>query len=330
MKLLITGCAGMIGSYLTSDLLKSFPKNKGHNIIGIDNLSRGKISNLKEACGTYFKDLKFIRADLTNFDKLWADEFDNCDLIIHLADVVAGIGFVFSNESYLFRNNLLINSNVTKAIYNFPPKRYIYIGTACSFPKKLQLSTESLPLTEEDQFPASPESGYGWSKLMGEIEAGYLSKEGITNSVVLSLHNVYGNYCDFSPKTSQVIPSLCMKAISCMKNDRILEIWGDGKQGRAFVHAMDIVNAIKLSFTKGANKGVIQIGPNTCTTINEIAKIIIKNLDGNIKLMHNLEKPVGDIGRCANYTKAKEILGWEPKIKLDDGISDLIKWLKNQ
>lgn len=330
MKILITGCAGMIGSYLTSDLLRSYPKEKGHNIVGIDNLSRGKISNLKQACGIFFEDLKFIRADLTNYDKLWADEFNNCDLIIHLADVVAGIGFVFSNESYIFRNNLLINSNVTKAIYNSPPKRYIYIGTACSFPKKLQLSTKPFPLTEEDQFPAFPESGYGWSKLMGEIEARYLSKEDITNSVVLSLHNVYGNYCDFSPKTSQVIPSLCMKAISCLKDDRILEIWGDGKQGRAFVHAIDVVNAIKLAFTKGANKGVIQIGPNTCTSINEIANIVIKDLDENIKLIHNLEKPVGDIGRCANYTKAKEILGWKPKIKLDDGISELIKWLKIQ
>ncbi len=330
MKILITGCAGMIGSYLTSDLLRAYPKKEGHNIIGIDNLSRGKITNLKQACGSYFEDLKFIKADLTDFDKSWVDAFNNCDLIIHLADVVAGIGFVFSNESYLFRNNLLINSNVSKAIYNSHPKRYIYIGTACSFPKELQLSNEPLPLTEEDQFPASPESGYGWSKLMGEIEAGYLSKEGITNSVVLSLHNVYGNYCDFSPKTSQVIPSICIKAISCAQNDKILEIWGDGKQGRAFVHALDIINAIKLSFTRGANEGVIQIGPSTCTSINEIANLVIKNVDQNIKLIHNLNRPVGDIGRCANYTKAKEILGWEPKIKLQDGISDLIKWLKFQ
>ena len=67
------------------------------------------------------------------------------------------------------------------------------------FPKKLlQLSTTSTPLIEENQFPASPESGYGWSKLMGEIEAGYLPKEGITDSVVLSLHNVYGKYCDYT------------------------------------------------------------------------------------------------------------------------------------
>lgn len=330
MKILITGCAGMIGSYLTSDLLRSYPKEKGHKIVGIDNLSRGRIINLKEACGTLWGDLKFVEADLSNFDKLWVNEFSNCDLIIHLADIVAGIGYVFSNESLVFRTNLIINSNVSKAIFNSPPKRYIYIGTACSFPKNLQLSTDSRPLIEEDQFPAFPESGYGWSKLMGEIESGYLSKEGITDSVILSLHNVYGKYCDFSEKTSQVIPSLCMKAISCLKDNKMLEIWGNGTQGRAFVHANDIVDAIKLSFYRGENAGVIQIGPDKCTSINELAEIIIKNLDENIKLSHNLNKPIGDIGRCANYKKAKNILGWEPKIKLNDGISDLIQWLKVQ
>ncbi len=102
----------------------------------------------------------------------------------------------------MFRNNLLINSNVTKAIYNSPPKRYIYIGTACSFPKKLQLSTESLPLTEEDQFPASAESGYGWSKLMGEIEARYLSKEGITNKKIV-IEEINNNLRYFNINTNK-------------------------------------------------------------------------------------------------------------------------------
>jgi len=125
MKILITGCAGMIGSYLTSDLLRSYPKEKGHNIVGIDNLSRGKIINLKESCGSLFKDLKFIEEDLTNYNQSWVNEFNNCDLIIHLADVVAGIGYVFSNESLVFRTNLIINSNVSKAIYNYNQRNFI-------------------------------------------------------------------------------------------------------------------------------------------------------------------------------------------------------------
>lgn len=327
MKILVTGCAGMIGSYLTSHLLNLFPKEEGNEIIGIDNLSRGKLLNLKEACGKKFEDLFFLDESLSAFDYSWANYFKKLDIVIHLADIVAGIGYVFSNESYIFRTNLLINSNVSRAIYEFKPKRYIYVGTACSFPRELQLSTISSQLVEEDQFPASPESGYGWSKLMGEIEAGYLSKEGITDSVILSLHNVYGKYCDYSKITSQVIPSLCIKAIECNQKNKILEIWGDGNQGRAFIHAIDVVNAIILSFRKGENKGVIQIGPNKCTKINELAHIIINEINEKIKLKHDLSKPIGDIGRCANFQKARDILGWEPTVPLDKGISELVKWL---
>ncbi len=328
MKILVTGCAGMIGSYLTSHLLHLFSKKDGNIIIGIDNLSRGKISNLQEACVNKFSELVFINDDLSSFNDSWAKYFNNLDIVIHLADIVAGIGYVFSNESYVFRTNLLINSNVSRAIYQYKPKRYIYVGTACSFPRNLQLSTTSTPLLEDDQFPASPESGYGWSKLMGEIEAGYLAKEGITDSVILSLHNVYGKYCDYTKETSQVIPSLCLKAIESINKDNILEVWGDGSQGRAFVHAKDVVNAIILSFNKGENKGVIQIGPNKCTTINDLSKIIIDKMDSIIEIKHNLSKPIGDIGRCANYSKAKELLGWEPSIFLEEGISDIVDWLK--
>ena len=225
---------------------------------------------------------------------------------------------------------MLINSNVGKAISLQKPKRYIYVGTACSFPKNLQLSVNAPPLREEDQLPALPESGYGWSKLMGEIEANLLAKEGVTNSVILSLHNVYGRYCDYSSKSSQVIPSLCVKAIKASQTREKLEIWGDGSQGRAFVNADDVVNAIISSFYKGENSGVIQIGPNTCTSINELSKLIVEQIDNEIEIFYDLSKPVGDIGRCADFSKAKRILGWEPKVSLKDGLGSLIEWISKK
>ena len=83
-----------------------------------------------------------------------------------------------------------------------------------------------------------------------------------------------------------------------------------------------------MSFSKGENQGVIQIGPNNCTEINDIAKLLISRINNNIKLTHDLSKPVGDIGRCANFQKAKRIIGWEPKVSLEEGISDLLDWLK--
>ena len=90
---------------------------------------------------------------------------------------------------------------------------------------------------------------------------------------------------------------------------------------------IELQELIKKSLNKGENCGVIQIGPNKCTTINELGKIIVDYLDKNITLKHDLTKPVGDIGRSANYQKAKNILDWEPKVTLEYGLKDLIQWL---
>ena len=177
--------------------------------------------------------------------------------------MVAGISYVFNNQGNLFRHNLLINSNVVDAVKKHRIKGYIYVGTACSFPAELQSGVDAAPLKEEDQYPANPESAYGWSKLMGEYETFLMGEETGIPVSVLTLHNVYGAPCDFGVERSQVIPSLIRKAIRYPEEDFI--VWGSGNQGRAFVHVDDIVDALVLAKDKGLGEGLIQIGPNHCT-----------------------------------------------------------------
>ena len=121
------------------------------------------------------------------------------DIIYHLADVVAGIGFVFSNQEWLFRQNILINTNVLKAaVQSRTVQKYIYVGTACSFPLELQSSYDVIALHEAQTYPAHPESAYGWSKLMGEYEAELVSagQRGAQKKLAIGLlrfHNLYGD-----------------------------------------------------------------------------------------------------------------------------------------
>ena len=89
-----------------------YQKDTNNKITIADNLSRGKIENLQEACGDNFKKLEFIKCDLTKYEENWARKFKKTDVLIHLADIVAGIGYVLDNESYVFRTNLLINNLV--------------------------------------------------------------------------------------------------------------------------------------------------------------------------------------------------------------------------
>ncbi|WP_290147063.1 NAD-dependent epimerase/dehydratase family protein, partial [uncultured Duncaniella sp.] len=252
------------------------------------------------------------------------------EYVIHLADIVAGIDYVFGNQGGLFRQNNLINTNLFASVRRAGKERIkglIYVGTACSYPLTRQNSLDVVPLREDELFPALPESAYGWSKLMGQLEIGYLEKETGIPCCTLQFHNVYGSPCDFGER-SQVIPALIRKAINYPNEEFI--VWGSGKQGRAFLHVNDVVEALVRALDKGWGHGWIQIGPSVCTSIAEIAETVVKISGKDIKPFFDTTKPEGDKARSADYSKAKEILGWEPSVSLEDGLRQQYKWVENE
>ena len=321
-KILVTGGAGMIGSNLVKRLV-----NVGDQVIVVDNLWRGKLEYLEDETGKSIIDLEnnFYCRDLS-IPGACDDLLESIDFVYHLADIVAGIDYVFSNQGYLFRQNNLINSNVINSVRksNNKVKGFIYVGTACSFPLTRQNSLGASPLREEELYPAEPESAYGWSKLMGQYETELLEKETGIPCSILMFHNVYGTPCDFGVR-SQVIPALIKKAIIFPSEDFI--VWGSGEQGRAFIHVDDIVEALVLTKDKGLGKGVIQIGPSNCTSIREIAEKIVEISGKEIAIFYDSSKPEGDKARSADYSKAKRILGWEPKVDLDIGLRNKYEWI---
>jgi GDP-D-mannose 3',5'-epimerase len=322
LSILVTGGAGMIGSNLAKRLV-----GMGHRVQVIDNLWRGRLSNLKDQQGNYIIDITrdFHKKDLREAGT-FEDLFEGIDFVFHLADVVAGIEYVFKNQGDIFRENLLINSNVIAAVKHHRPRRFIYVGTACSYPASMQQTTNGLLLREEDAYPAWPESAYGWSKLMGEYESLLLERESRIPVSVLRLHNVYGPPCDYDPIRGQVIPSLIRKAIHYPEEEFI--VWGSGEQGRAFVHVDDVVDALVVTMQKGLGEGVIQIGPDICTSIREIAEMVVMISGKSIEIKYDPTKPEGDKSRAADYSKAHQILGWEPRVSLSDGLKRLYRWIE--
>ena len=181
---------------------------------------------------------------------------------------------MFDNQASIFRQNVLINTNVFESVRTRGVDGLLYVGTACSFPAHLQASADARPLREEDLYPAAPESAYGWSKLIGQYEADLLAEETGIPVATLILHNVYGTPTDYTAPTGQVVPSLVRKAIRYPQEPFV--VWGSGSQGRAFVHVDDVVNALlSAAMTDGLGRGVIQIGPDICTTIRELAETIV-------------------------------------------------------
>ena len=315
MNILITGGCGFIGTNLALKLSK-YKKNK---IKILDNLWRG---NKKYTDN--IKNIDIVLGDLT-CNSFCLDHIKDVDVVYHLAEIVSGVNFAFNNQSFIFRQNIIINSNVLNACVTNKIKNYIYVGTACSYPKKNQHKRGLNYFKEEDIHPLTPETSYGMSKYLGEYECD-LIKGSDMNIGILRLHNVFGPYSSYDDKTSQVIPALIKKIEQ--DNDSI-EIWGSGKQYRDFVYVDDVVDALILVLEKGMNKGVIQIGTGNPTPIQTVAELLVKFNGKNKKIKNDLTKPEGDFGRLAIIEKANNILGWYPKVTFNEGLKRTYEWMKN-
>jgi nucleoside-diphosphate-sugar epimerase len=162
---------------------------------------------------------------------------------------------------------------------------------------------------------------------MGSLELSYLAEKTGINFTTLILHNVYGRNCDIDPKRSQVIPSL-IRRVNELKEGEDLVVWGSGNQGRAFLHVDDVVNGFIAALERENLPPVIQLGPNYCTSIRELATILInKTFQKKVGMVFDTTKPEGDIGRCADFSLAQEVLDWVPRITIELGLKDTADWV---
>lgn len=318
-KVLVTGGAGQIGSHLVQRLVDA-----GADVTVADNLWRGKLDNLRPG-GTPLIDLdtRFLKADLAEkaaCDAACAGQ----DIVIHLADVVAGINFVFGNQYFLFNKNALIDNHMIQAALDAGVGKYVYVGSACSYPAEKQAVLNPPPFREDEVYPASPESAYGWSKLMGEYLCELAGQSGRIETGVLRFHNVYGPHCELDPAKSQVIPALIRKAIEYP--DGPFVVWGSGRQRRAFVYVDDAVDGLLRVVDRGMGQGAIQIGPDFSTSIREVAEQAVKASGKDIEIRFDPTKPEGDADRAADWTRAREILGWAPTVGVEEGIRRTYDW----
>jgi nucleoside-diphosphate-sugar epimerase len=323
MKILVTGGAGMIGSNLSHRLVAL-----GHDVRIVDNLWRGSENHLLN-----FFTPKFIREHLVIADLSQPSACqvvtEGVELVFHLADVVAGIGYVFKNQHSIWQENILINTNTLAAAIDNDVRHLIYVGTACSYPEHLTaMGAEEIMLREEQAYPAQPESAYGWSKLMGEYAVELAQKEGLIDATILRLHNVFGFPTEFTGDRAQVIPALTRKVVRYPEEDFV--VWGSGEQKRSFIFVDDVVDALILAMSNGVNSGPIQIGPSQSTSIKQIAESLAEISGKGIEPIFDRSKPEGDGNRVGDFSKAAGLLGWSQKTNLEEGLRLTYEWVKQQ
>jgi len=313
-KVLVTGGAGFIGSHLVDELLQ-----KRCEVRVVDNLSRGNLRNIEHCMDR----IEFVKQDLTHM-KTAIEVTENCDICFHLAAVVGGVEYMTTHPAEIYKT-MLINYNVIDACRKMDVDRFLYTSSACTYPVNLQVDETQPPLREDDvlRCGAMPDSDYGWVKLLGEIQClAYHEAYGM-KSVIVRPFNPYGPRECFDPEHSHVIPALIRKAVL---RENPFCVWGDGGQTRAFTYVTDLVEGMILAIEKAPPADPINLSESSYISIRELAELILKLTGYDKPIIWDKTKPQGVKVRRSDMTKAYRILGWKPKVSLEEGLTKTIDW----
>jgi nucleoside-diphosphate-sugar epimerase len=330
MKVLITGGAGFIGSYVTEHLL-----NCGYKVVCIDNFSKyGRIKR------NFFNNPNFylIEGDVTDFNLVFEASLD-CDYIIAGAAMIGGISY-FHRYAYdlLAINERIIASTFDVAIKRFIQgklKKIVVISSSMVFEK-----TTFYPSKEQDlPLIPSPASTYGFQKLATEYFAkGAFEQYGLPYTIVRPFNCVgIGEQKALSEKKifsgnitlalSHVLPDLVQKMV---RGQRPLRLLGDGQQIRCYTHGTDIARAIEICLEnpKSLNED-FNISTDRATCVLELASLVWSHFEkGEPKFEHDEPYTYDVVKRIPDVSKAKNLLGFEAKISLEESVNEVCIWVE--
>jgi UDP-glucose 4-epimerase len=304
MRVLVTGGAGFIGSHVVDALI-----TKGDTVTVLDDLSSGKTDNLK----THLKNpaFQFIRGDIRD-TRAVGNALADADAVIHEAAIVS-VPLSVKNPELTHSVNVEGTLNLLRASSDRGIKRVVLASSCAVYGEQ-----KKFPISEDA--PSKPLSPYAASKLAAEQNCLTFRDLGGLEAVCLRYFNVYG---------ARQIPGeyagVMIKFLERIRADQPPIIYGDGEQTRDFVHVQDVVGATLLTLEHDGVAGeVINIGTGRGISINELCEIFLKAAGKTrIKPVHEAPR-AGDIRRSqADIGKAKRLLGFRPRVPLEEGIRRL-------
>jgi nucleoside-diphosphate-sugar epimerase len=328
-KVIVTGGAGFIGSNMVDRLLA-----RGAEVTVVDKLQltsgslawNKKLLRLDEIFRKHgVNKIPLEICDLETDKQKFQILAGNCDTVFHLSAVFGGREFVDTRQADCSKM-LSIDHNVIDASFEAGVERFHYASSACVYPDSLQKNPKYL-LKEKDILSTgegwkSSDNLYGFAKLMGELQCIVFHKEKGMKTSACRYLTVYG---PGEYDTSHAISALIEKALDRMDP---YVVWGSGRQQRGFTYVTDIVEGSILASERIDDGTAVNLGWDKRYTIKEVARMILEITGLKSKMAFDRTKPEGPFSRALDISMARELLQWQPKVDLYEGLERTIAWHK--
>jgi nucleoside-diphosphate-sugar epimerase len=310
MNTIVTGAAGFIGSNLSEKLLVS-----GHRVIGIDSfldyyprqVKESNLAKLKKIPGFEFREKDILQAD-------WKSLLEGTEAVFHLA-AQAGVRASWSKNFVVYtKNNIEATQLILEEAKNFPLKKFVFASTSSVYG-----DTEDIPMKEVSL--VKPVSPYGVTKLAAEELCYLYWKSYGVPCVSLRYFTVYG--------PGQRPDMAFYRFLLAQLEGRSITIFEDGNQTRDFTYIDDIVSGTILASQKGKEGETYNLGGGSRITVNEVLKIL-GEITGKVPEIRFSEKQKGDMRHTfASTERARQDLGYTPRVSLREGLKNEYEWLRD-
>ena len=307
-KVLVTGGTGTIGSLLVKRLMALGAEV---TVVSLDSEERVKEVLPDPSI--------FTRGDLRDY-RTCLRAAEKKDTVIHLMAVKGNTQIGLSKVASAYVPFILCNTNMMEAAFRCGVSRYLFVGSICEYP--------ALEVRHEDDLwkgpPQANDRFTGVAKRAGEAQAeAYLHEYGWDAVRIVRPSNVYGPFDDFDPRTAQVIPALIARMVN---GEDPVKIAGDGSAARDFIYSEDVVEGMLAALAFASPCLPINLGSGTGIPIKKVAETIAGLVPVSPRIEWDPTKPTGDKVRILSTERAKEILGFEAKTDLKEGITKTVEW----
>lgn len=312
---LVTGGAGMIGSFVVERLLAA-----GASVIVADDFSKGRRSHLAGV-----EDRIEIREGDLEQPSIMERALEGVEVIFHLASRAYGIGYSSGNHLAILGHNERITNNLIDVLSKRPVDHLLVASSSCVYPDDGPETVPELPVLDRE--PEIANWGYGWAKRFLEQKAVMLAREAAVPLTIVRPFNIYGERYHWVDSGSQAIPMLVKKV---MDGDDPVVIWGSGTQRRNYLHAVDCGDAM-VGLVESGFVGTVNIGTEDTVTLRQLVETICQVAGRQPRIVTDPSRPEGRRVKSSDATLLRKAYpDFAKHVSLEQGLERMLGWYASE